>query len=281
MFKRIAVLREGSARARQGSLLAERIARSSGGTVILPPESAIAPPSGTSRLPAPFAREREEIQAPESDLLLIAGPGYAGVEPWKLEHVAQRAASYPPVPVLLLRAGAPVLSRKLLTRARPPRPTTTAVALDGSREAEAAIVPAAHLTAALAAPAEGALHLTRVVLRPDVEALLQDRAGINPHARDQIMREAIDYLHQMTNELRASLEELGLTITWSIALDSDVVNALVETAEQGHVVGGTCLFGGCDLLALATHSRDPKGYWIPGNVTGRLFTSTNLSLFLV
>lgn len=96
------------------------------------------------------------------------------------------------------------------------------------------------------------------------------------------MREAIEYLHRMTNELRASLEEdLGLTITWSIALDSDVVNALVETAEQGHVVGGTCLFGGCDLLALAAHSRDTKGYWIPGNVTGRLFTSTNLPLFLV
>lgn len=281
MFKRIVVLREGPARAKQGSLLAERIARGSGGTIILPLERTITPSTGTSRLPVPWRREREATQAPESDLLLIAGPGYAGVEIWKLEHVAQRASSYPPVPVLLLRAGAPVLSRTLLTRTRPPRPTMTAVALDGSREAEAALVPAAHLTAALTAPAEGALHLTRVVLHPDVEALLQDRGRIDPNTRDQIMREAIDYLHQMTNELRASLEELGLTITWLIALDSDVVNALVETAEQGHVVGGTCLFGGCDLLALATHSRDAKGYWIPGNVTGRLFTSTNLPLFLV
>jgi hypothetical protein len=96
------------------------------------------------------------------------------------------------------------------------------------------------------------------------------------------MREAMDYLHRITNDLLASLEkELGLKITWSIALDSDVVNALVDIAERGHVIGGTCLFGGCDLLALATHRRNAQGYWIPGIVTGRLFTSTNRSLLLV
>ena len=42
-------------------------------------------------------------------------------------------------------------------------PLRTLVALDGSARAEEAIEPAAYLTAALAAPAQGTLHLMRVV----------------------------------------------------------------------------------------------------------------------
>jgi nucleotide-binding universal stress UspA family protein len=322
VFQRIFVLREGATRAEQGSLLAERIARVSGGTVMLPSEVSVSPASGSHQQPARSPQERangtsakrscslpsaapsqaapgteasvgevsgketlglfEMAHAPESDLLLITGPGCVGSEPWMLEHVAQRAAPYSPVPVLILREGETALSSTPLNMARPLHPPTAAVALDGSRQAEAAILPAAHLTAQLSAPAKGSLHLTRIVLRPDVDAFLHDQEHIDPHQRDQMMHEAMDYLCQITNDLRASLEgELGLTITWSIALDSDVVNALVDIAERSHVIGGTCLFGGCDLLALATHSRDAKGYWIPGNVTGRLFTSTNLPLLLV
>ena len=41
--------------------------------------------------------------------------------------------------------------------------TVALVALDGSELAEAAVAPAAELVAALAAPAQGALHLVRVV----------------------------------------------------------------------------------------------------------------------
>lgn len=314
MFRRIVVLREGSTRARQGLFLAKRIASFSGGTFLFPSTGSIPHTFGepqlrqiveqkeageecalseaqsvseteTSRTPAPGSEAPGffgGMPASESDLLLITGPGYEGLKPWRLEHVAKQAASYPPGPVLLLRAGATAHSRARGTKTRPSRPLTTVVALDGSQEAERALMPAAHLTAALAAPTKGSLHLTRVILCPDIEALLHGQERIDPNARDQIMEEAIDYLCQITNSLQASLEkDLGLAITWSITLDSDVVSALIGTAEQGNAVGGTCLFNSCDLLALASHHHDMKGYWMPGNVTGRLFTSTNLPLFLV
>src|SRR5690348_8531780 len=135
----------------QGLLLAERIARVSGGTLVLPPEVSGTPPSEPSQLPTRSWQERVEeartrrerslppaaeaqavraaegaevpvsglerpglfqgAPAAESDLLLITGPGCAGPEPWILEQVAQRAAHYPPAPVLILRAGAPALAR--------------------------------------------------------------------------------------------------------------------------------------------------------------------------
>ena len=183
MFKHIVVLREGSTRARQDLLLAKRIASSSGGTFLFPSTGSIPHTFGgpqlrpivepkkageerslseaqsvseteTSRTPVPGAETPgffEGMPASESDLLLITGPGYEGLKPWKLEHVAKQAASYPPGPVLLLHAGVSAHSRTRGTKTRPSRTLTAVVALDGSQEAERALMPAAHLTAALTA----------------------------------------------------------------------------------------------------------------------------------
>ena len=183
MFKHIVVLREGSTRVRQDLLLAKRIASFSGGTFLSPSTGSIPHTFGgpqlrpivepkkageerslseaqsvseteTSRTPVPDSETPgffEEMPASESDLLLITGPGYEGLKPWKLEHVAKQAASYPPGPVLLLHAGVSAHSRTRGTKTRPSRTLTAVVALDGSQEAERALMPAAHLTAALTA----------------------------------------------------------------------------------------------------------------------------------
>ena len=70
------------------------------------------------------------------------------------------------------------------------------------------------------------------------------------------MEEAINYLFDLADRLRASVAgDLNLAVTWSIAVRSDVADALIEVAEMGRVDAGTCVFGGCDMLALTTHGR--------------------------
>jgi len=79
-----------------------------------------------------------------------------------LGSVAQKVARHSPVPVLVLHE----------TGAIPAGPHPDAsplhalVTLDGPKLAEAVIESAARLIAALAAPAQGALHLLRVVKSP-------------------------------------------------------------------------------------------------------------------
>jgi nucleotide-binding universal stress UspA family protein len=105
---------------------------------------------------------------------------------------------------------------------------------------------------------------------------------MDPQQRDQTSSEAIAYLCKRADDLRASLGvDLNLAITWSIALDTTVANALIKVAEQGRVDGGTCIFGGCDILALATHGRSGLQRWALGSVTEHILGRTKLPLLIV
>lgn len=257
MLKRILVLKEEATDAEQQSALAARIARASGGMVLL----------SDAEAPATVL-----VPKPANDLLLVTVPECEYFERW----MAERAAGDFPVPVLIYRQ-----AKSALEAVCPPRLLTATVALDGSRRAEAALLPAAHLIAALAAPATGSLHLTRVILRPEIDALLQGQGRIDPSQRDQMMSEAMDYLSQVADDLQAACaDELGLAITWSVAVGSNVADTLVGVAEDGDIAGGTCTFSGCNLLVLATHGHNVEGRWIPGSVTGHLFASTDLPVLL-
>ena len=261
MLKRILVLKEESTDAEQQSALAARIARASGGMVLL----------SDAEAPATVL-----VPKPESDLLLITVPESGCFERWMAERAALNAANISPVPVLICRR-----ARSALEAACPPRLLTATVALDGSRRAEAALLPAAHLVAALAAPATGSLHLTRVILRPEIDALLQGQGRIDPYQRDQMVGEAMDYLGQLADDLQATCaDELGLAITWSVAVGSNVADTLVGVAERGAIAGGTCTFSGCNLLVLATHGHNVGGRWVPGRVTEHLFANTDLPVLL-
>lgn len=307
MLKRILVLGEGSTCAAQQSAIAARVARAFGGIVLLLRETEAPSRSGNlsgqqeaaSATNMPLTPQAQPQKLPASeiatvpvsdaealatfteqtaarDLMLITVPETGCFERWMLERAAQRMARTPPVPVLIFRQ-----ARSCLEAIRPPRLLTATVALDGSRRAEAALLPAAHLIAALAAPATGCLHLTRVVLRPEIDALLQGQGWSDARQRDQTVSEAMDYLGQVADELQANYaDKLGLTITWSVAMGSNVADTLVDIAEQGNVAGGTCTFSGCDLLALATHGHDVGGHWMPGSVTRHIFASTNLPVLL-
>src|SRR5258708_5429502 len=322
MFRRILVPLDGSARAEQALPIAARIARASGGSVmlmhVLTAPCEFGPYLGQSALQhevidaaiadvttylskaaqahslAGVETKVALLSGPEaltildtakeqqSNLILIASHGATGFKRWALGSVAQKVARESPVPVLVLRDRGTVPSSAYPDKTRPLHTVAAVVALDGSQLAEAAILPAANLVAALAAPAPGSLHLTRVVQRPSVDAILSGRARMDPQQRDQTSSEAIEYLCKRADDLRASLGvDLNLAITWSIALDTTVANALIKVAEQGRVDGGTCIFGGCDILALATHGRSGLQRWALGSVTEHTLGRTKLPLLIV
>lgn len=322
MFKRILVPLDGSPRAERALPMAARIARASGGTVLLLQVVPAANEFGPYQRPSTLPREvvnadiahaatylsntahsntlagaetkvavlsgpdaltiLATVKEQHSDLMIMVSHGATGIKRWVLGSVAQKMARYSPVPVLVLRDGGIVPSSAYPDKTRPLHTIAAAIALDGSQLAEAAILPAARLVAALAAPAQGSLHLTRVVQRPGVDTVLNGRERMDPQQRDQTINEAIDYLCQRADDLRASLGvDLNLAISWSIALGTDVADALIRVAEQGRIDGGTCLFGGCEILALATHGRSGIQRWVLGSVTERILGHTKLPLLIV
>jgi nucleotide-binding universal stress UspA family protein len=322
MFKRILVPVDESARAEQALPLAARIVRASGGTVMLlhivttplefgpylqPSallgESVDAEGARTTAYLSDVARLHglagaetkvavssgslaltilDTAQEHHIDLILLTSRGATGFKRWALGRVAQKVARSSPVPVLVLPEGGTVPSGPYPDRTRPLHAIAAAVALDGSPLAETALPPAANLVAALATPAQGSLHLTRVVQLPRVVDVLKGRERMDPRLREQVVDEAMDYLCKMADTVQQSLaRDRTLAVTWSIAVATDVANALTLVAEQGRVDGGTYLPGGCDLLAVATHGRSGIQRLALGSVTERILGSTKLPLLVV
>ena len=322
MFKRILVPLDGSSRAEQALPIAARIARASGGSVLLLRVITAPLQFGPYMHQATFLQEAVNAAIAESvaylskaahahdlegaetkvvmssgpvawtildtakeqhvDLILMVSHGHTGFKRWALGSVAQKVARTSPMPVLVLREGGSGPSSAYPDRTRPLRAIAATVALDGSPLAEAAIFPAANLVAALAAPAQGSLHLTQIVQLPGGDDGWGGRERIDPILEEQALDDATCYLRKIAGNLRDSLErEFNLSITWSVAGNTDVADALMKVAEQGSVDRGYSIFGGCDILALATHGRSGVRRWVLGSVTERVLGHTKLPLLIV
>jgi len=158
-------------------------------------------------------------------------------------------------------------------------PLRALVPLDGSVQAKAALVPAAQLVAALSAPGPGALHLTRVVV-------LSDAAKISTSEREAIIHKAKQYLRSTVDHLRQGLvapavADLKLAITWSVTIDDDIASGIIRVAEDGKEMGDVGISGSSDLIAMATHSYSGFQRWVLGSVTERVLQATRLPLLVV
>lgn len=102
---------------------------------------------------APFLLET--IESYGIDLVVLGSHGRTGLSRWALGIVAHMLVHHGTVPILVLRQG------ESLVHAGRTRPLCALVPLDGSALSEAALAPAAHIAAALAAPAEGTLQQLR------------------------------------------------------------------------------------------------------------------------
>ncbi len=213
-------------------------------------------------------------QSRRADLIVMCSHGRTGFTRWVLGSVAQTIVHQSPVPVLVLREGGAVLS---VSGSAPAHTLCILVPLDGSPLAETALAPAANLIAALAAPAEGALHLTQVVKEYSLAAEEDLVSELNKEA----LEHAKAYLLAVRERLQENFKDFKLSIAWSIALDSAVADRIVGTAERGERLEGTEGYNGCDLIAMSTRGRGGLERLMMGSVTEGVLDATKLPMLIV
>jgi nucleotide-binding universal stress UspA family protein len=216
------------------------------------------------------------VDARHIDLIVMCSHGYTGMTRWVLGSVAEKVAHHSPAPVLLLREGKP-----LFAGLHPNGEGTLRVLipLDGSVRAKAAIAPAAQLVAALSAPGRGTLHLTQVIVML--------RGGeISQTERGAILQQAKQNLNATVEEMRAGMIaapgiEHRFSVTWSVTIDDDIAAGIVRMAENGEDAEGIGVFGGSDIVAMATHGYSGLQRWAMGSITERVLHATSLPLLIV
>ncbi len=207
----------------------------------------------------------------QADLIVLCSHGYTRVARWLLGSTAEFVIRHAPVPVLLLREGDSTLFEHGSGRHVSLR---TLVTLDGSSRAEEALAPAASLVSALATPAHSELHLLQVV-KPGTANDIQDP-----------VEKAHHYLSGMKECLRKDLNASSNTnscpnVTHSVAVDVDIVEAIVETAEWDEREKDGNISGGYDMIAMATTGRKGLQWWTMGSVTESVLNMTTLPLLIV
>lgn len=314
MFKTILVPLDGSTRAEQALPVAARLARTSGGSIVLlrvvtaPIDLAwYSLESGTSMQEAvdeEIARAKEYLttltklavldrvatktevlpgepaltifpvaHSCQADLIVMCSHGDTGFKRWMLGSVSQKVARHSPIPVLILGEGAG--GPTALHPEGGARAVRVMVTLDGSHFAEAALVPAAYLSAALSTPTQGQLHLARVLRVPNYVR------SASPEV-DQVIANAQEYLKKIEQQFsEGELASLNLQVTSSVSLETDIAGALISLVEDGAKgENGEWVEPG-DAIAMATHGRGGLERWVLGSVTERVLGATRLPLLIV
>jgi nucleotide-binding universal stress UspA family protein len=231
---------------------------------------------------------QDVVEDEQADLIAICSHGDTGIKRFMLGSVAQNVARHSTVPIFVLRQDGSVPISSYPDHLRPLRAVMADVALDGSSLAEEALLPAASLVIALAAPARGSLHLTRVVKLPiKVRGSGEQEKHNYPESTElykaeQAIREAKTYLGNLVDYLHnGPLKNADIILTWSVATGDDVGETLLKVAETGEDNEGTSVFGGCDFIVMATHGRSGLERWMLGSVTERILGTTRLPMLIV
>lgn len=218
-----------------------------------------------------FAREQHV------DMLVMSTHGRTGFKRWMLGSVAQKVARHSHVPVLIVSRAC--LLEECLTLEKPGA-LCAMVGLDGSRWAESALCPAAHLASLLSAPQQGELHLVRVIqsLSSDDLALYR-RAGLVQNVEEEAASLAHGYLKDLVARLKDTLgAETGVRLSWTIVKGSDPAHTLLHLTETSQSDEAAQL---CHLVALATHGRGGFECWVMGSTAERVLTAATRPVLLV
>ena len=91
---------------------------------------------------------------------------------------------------------------------------------------------------------------------------------------EEAHRLARSYLVGVAERIEAQQPGGRLSLATSVEVASDVASALLGVAEQAGSQG-------CDLIAISTHGRHGLQRWVMGSVTDRLLTTTHLPMLIV
>jgi nucleotide-binding universal stress UspA family protein len=205
-----------------------------------------------------------------SDLIVLCRHGATGLTRWALGSVARAVVRQTPIPVLVVSEGNTHLGNSPTDLAQPLR---MLIPLDGSDASNAALDLGSQMLTALAAPGQKtALHLAYVA-RPSP---MLDREF--PMAKA--------FLQQTTESIQRGLlapvvHQQSTAVTWSVLIDTDVASALLRVVEQGEDTEGSGVFGGCHLIAMATHGRGRVFRRMIGSVTERVLSATRRPILLI
>ncbi len=313
MFKTILVPLDGSTRAEQALPVAARIARNSGGSIVLlrvvtaPIDFAWSlmesPTVMQEAIDEDIAKAKEYLtsitalavldgisiktevlpgnpaltifpvaHSSHADLIVMCSHGETGFKRWMLGSVSQKVARHSPIPVLILRegAGGPTNLHPEGTRS-----VRVMVTVDGSPFAEAALTPAAYLSASLSAPAQGELHIAQVLRIPNFTR------GTSPEV-DKVIADTQEYLKRVEKQFNeGELASLNLSVTSSVSIETDIAGALISLAEDGAEGENGEQVERCDVIVMATHGRGGLQRWVLGSVTERVLSATRLPLLIV
>jgi nucleotide-binding universal stress UspA family protein len=147
------------------------------------------------------------------------------------------------------------------------------VPLDGHPQAEQILPAAAALSIALSAPARGAIHLALIV--PDGNQQEMAARGEYPRA----LRDANAYLASVTQRLQQD-EQIArrLVIASSASLRSSISEALVAFATKGADPDGT---GNYDVIAMATHGREGLDRLLHTSITEQVLDATSVPALVI
>ena len=153
-------------------------------------------------------------------------------------------------------------------------------ALDGSPLAVTVLPYAAHLSMILSAPHAGELRLARVI--PFSLAFEYGQKDHFALERSQAIQEAQAYLQRAETRLRNDLPlHCSLRVRSSIASSLDTAQSLLELAEKGMCAGSGTLADTSDIIALTTRGHGGLTHWIMGSIAERLLASTHLPLLVI
>jgi nucleotide-binding universal stress UspA family protein len=315
MFARILVPLDGSTRAESAVPIAARIARASGGSVLLLQVVTIPIEIGIQKKPpevysqAAFDRgvadtkgylegvaQSEALKGVKTETGAVTG----AIAPWILAAIQTLHADL----VVMCSHGYTGFKRwalgsvahKLAPHSPVPvlvlrdggsvpttamlQPMRVFVPLDGSPLSESALEPAAQLVTALAPSTQKAIHLLRVVDLPSSYGKFRSSGDAHYDAgvRAEAKREYEAYLDTVAKRFtEGDLATYKLSVTTSVPIDMDVAEAIVQAAEQGEGAQRT----GYDLIVMATHGRGGVQRWVLGSVAERVLHATKVPLLIV
>lgn len=318
MFQRIIVPLDGSTGAERAIPVAARLARASGGSLVL--VRVVLPPVDLGKFAAPHsvvwerqAYETHRAQAASylADAMLTHTYDLAGIETdlvvatglvataicssARLEH-ADLIVMYSHGETGLKRwmfgsvaqetarhTPVPVLILQgrgaVFPVSRTADPLRAMVVLDGSPTSEIVLSPAVELLAALAAPSQAVLHLVRVVDLPATNGGWKSQAHMSTILHEQANQEAESYLRVVASRLQA--EKMLTSRKLSVTISVAPSTAIAGTQFSSVDYTGSERVGGCTLMALATKKRGVLRRMLAPNVCEKLLGSTRLPLFVV